>query len=203
MSTGDTSAILNVTSSGNYSATVTDSAGNSFSIYHFPVQFDSIQQVVLNDEHTCQSSIQLNQSAPGATTYCGSETPVIYVGPNGYFSTNVIPDTMLIWVMEQTSGGCRTSDTAFIFFDNCTAVQDLSKDANLLIIRSSENTLNIETISGKNIDHVYIYDLTGKIFNSQSCNKSSVEINTPSLSHGLYLLKCSVDGEMVIRKVFL
>jgi len=202
-STGDTSAILNVTSSGNYSATVTDSAGNSFSIYHFPVQFDSIQQVVLNDEHTCQSSIQLNQSAPGATTYWGSETPVIYVGPNGYFSTNVIPDTMLIWVMEQTSGGCRTSDTAFIFFDNCTAVQDLSKDANLLIIRSSENTLNIETISGKNIDHVYIYDLTGKIFNSQSCNKSSVEINTPSLSHGLYLLKCSVDGEMVIRKVFL
>lgn len=202
-STGDTSAILNVTTSGSYGALVTDTVGNIYSVHPLPIQFDSIQQVVLNDEHTCQSSIQLNQSAPGATTYWGDEASVITAGPNRYFSTNVIPDTMLIWVMELTPGGCRTIDSAFIFFDDCTAVQNLSKDANVLIIRTSENTINIETISGKNIDHVYIYDLTGKIFKSQSCNKSSVEINTSSLSRGLYLLKCSVDGEMVFRKIIL
>jgi hypothetical protein len=56
---------------------------------------------------------------------------------------------------------------------------------------------------GKNLDQVELFDLTGKLLKSQSSDNNSVEINISSLSHGLYLLKCSVDGEMVIRKVFL
>ena len=202
-STGDTSAILNVTTSGSYSATVTDTAGIVYSIHPVPIQFDSLQPVVLNDVHTCQSSIQLNQSAPGATTYWGNESTFMSTGPNRYFSANVIPDTMLIWVMELTPGGCRTIDSAFVFFDDCTSVPDLAKDANVLIIRSSENTLNIEAMFGKNLDQVELFDLTGKLLKSQSCDNNSVEINISSLSHGLYLLKCSVDGEMVIRKIVL
>ncbi len=202
-STGDTTAILNVTSSGNYNATVTDTAGNIYLLHPFPVQFDSIQQVVLNDVHTCQSSVQLSQSTPGATTYWGGNSYYITSGPNAYFSTYVIPDTMLIWVMERTQGGCQTIDTAFIFFDDCTYVSDILSNTDLLIVQSIANSLTIQMKSGKNISQVYLFELTGKLVSSQSCNKSSAEINTYSLTHGLYLLKCIVDGEVLIKKIIL
>ena len=123
--TGDTTAILDVTTSGSYSVIVTDTNGISYSIHALPLQFDSIGQVVLNDVHTCQTSIQLNQSAPGATTLWGRENNYITTGPDAFFSTFIVPDTMLIWVMELTPGGCRSIDTAFIFFDDCTNIPNL------------------------------------------------------------------------------
>ena len=202
-STGDTTAVLNVTTSGSYSVNVTDTSGNNYSIHPLPIQFDSIEQFIFNDVHTCQTHVQLYQSTLGATTYWGTGSNFDAIGPSAYFSTNVVPDTMLIWVMEQTPGGCRSIDTAFIFFDDCTNVSNVPKDEEVLIIQQFENSILIQTLSGKIIDKVDLFDLSGKLIRSQLCNISSVEINTSNLPHGLYLIKCMLDDEIINKKILL
>jgi hypothetical protein len=143
--TGDSTATLRVTTSGNYGLTVSDTAGNLYYVRPVAVQFESIQQVVQNDVHSCLPSIQLTQSAPNATTFWSNDRFGYATGAVGYYSSSIIPDTMQIWIMEQTAGGCRTIDSAFIFFDDCSGIPVISNQENKVVIKIGTSSVTIQS----------------------------------------------------------
>ena len=201
--TGEITPFLNVTSTGNYGVTVIDSLGNSYTVAPIPITFDSLQQLVLNDVHTCQTSVSLYNSQSGANTYWSTDgINYSWVYP-GYFTTTIVPDTLPIWLIEQKRSGCRTMDSAFIYFDNCSGVSSIYSDTKLLQVHSSLSSITVQSNNSSNFSRLYLLSVDGKLIFEQLVNDNLIEINTEKLTPGIYILKCVVDNNFVTKKLVL
>ncbi|MFZ7145194.1 MAG: T9SS type A sorting domain-containing protein, partial [Bacteroidota bacterium] len=187
--TGDTAAQLLVTATGSYSVVVTDSLGGSYSVHPVSVTFDTIPQVVINDLHTCQPFVNLTQPISGITTFWSNDPNGISTGASKSYYRTTLPDTLPIWVVGQTTNGCRSSDSATIYFDDCTNISGPSVNSNEINIAVLPNSFYLKSSSGKTISEVILSDLTGKILKQITCNENFVEIYTNSLPAGVYILR--------------
>ncbi|MBK9414076.1 MAG: T9SS type A sorting domain-containing protein [Bacteroidetes bacterium] len=199
--TGDTTEQLHVTTSGNYSVILTDSLGQSYSVHSVPLTFDTIPQFAINDLHTCLSFVNLTQPISGITTYWSNDPNGITSGPSKSYSRTTLPDTLSIWVMVQTANGCRYSDSAMIYFDDCTNISGPSGKSEELVVSVLQNSFYLKTSTGKTISEVILSDLTGKILKQITCSEIFVEIDTNSLPAGVYILRSKIKNEWINIKV--
>ncbi len=199
--TGDTTSFLNVTSTGNYGVTVIDSLGSSYTVAPIPITFDSLQQLVLNDVHTCQTSVSLYNSQSGANTYWSTDGINYSWAYPGYFTTTMVPDTLPIWLIEQKRSGCRTMDSAFIYFDNCSYVSSLNFDSELFQIFSSPNLTIIQAANNKNFSRVCLYSIDGKLILDRYLKDNLIQINSENLNSGIYLIQLLIDNTLFTKKI--
>jgi hypothetical protein len=200
-STGDTTPVLYVTASGSYGLSVIDSSGNPFWIHPVNIQFDSLAPVILNDVHTCSTSVHLFAPAVGAITFWSDDRYAFSIGNDKFYDTDTVPDTLQVWVMHQSPGGCRVSDTASIFFDDCTGISEITGEDDLLLIPEGQHSFLILTANQQIISRLTMFNINGKIIKDQSYNSASVHLDVTPPNAGIYIIECLVRENAVRKKI--
>lgn len=77
-------------------------------------------------------------------------------------------------------------------------VQNVIRDE-LVIYRSGDNFVLRSAV--KNIDHVEIFDMSGRLYKKLTGDKRELTFNASSMSSGIYILKVNRKGEITSKKI--
>lgn len=198
-------------SAGDYSVTVTDSAGCNSS------------QII-----TISQPSQLYASAGGDTLICAALTiplggnPTAFGGVSGYSYTwfpesyNIgdtsnpvveVDTTTLFTVLVTDSNGCIASDSVLVTVTICTQNEVVETAHSSLMISPNpfiENTSIIYSIANPfHQAELHIQDISGKLLSIQTINHSAngkIELNGGFLKDGVYIIQLYSDGQMLATK---
>lgn len=200
-STGDTLSSINITTTGYYNVAVTDSNGNFYSLPPVHLTFEAPVQALVNDVRSCLGSVMLSENYTGVTIYWLADSVIRATGQNYYLYADTIPDTVYVLVIVQSPGGCRTSDSAVVYFDDCTLVRENIALENIVVKSSDRKNFTIGTGNETRIESVKLTDLSGKEVFNEKYNQSEIHIHLDNLAAGIYILQGKTKEYVFSRKL--
>ena len=116
-----------------------------------------------------------------------------------------IPDTLDYYVQKNDFSGCSSSDTIKIIFEICTGINIINQNSNFLIFPNpAGNFLYMTQSNNELLRSIKILNSIGQkqaVAYSSIKNGEYLEVNTTSLSSGIYFLEM-ISGKQNIVKRF-
>lgn len=200
--TTDTTAAINVTASGTYTVTVTNSAGCTAS-QSATVNFNPFPTVSLSlaQDTVCVNTpaFALSGGTPSGGTFTGTGVT------NNIFSPLIAgAGSHTIYYTYTDANNCTNNDSAQIFVDLCLGISMHEAGNNLIIsLNLVSNTLIIRN-DAAGIRSLEIWNGFGKKVYTAAINTSNREltVDVSKLSSGVYFLKAKTEaGEKAVKFV--
>ncbi len=83
------------------------------------------------------------------------------------------------------------------------AVDDLSRNKGILLYPNPATEKVFIRSSGDSVQSYQIYDLGGKLLQSQKVDCRECEVNVSGLTKGVYIISFDMNGQKVSRKIII
>lgn len=153
-----------------------------------------------NDTMICvPGSVLLDAGSGGNFTWQNGN-----YGPT-YLATGFFADTVNYYVQKESyNGGCLSHDTIQIIYEICTGINIINQNNNFLIFPNPvRNILYVAQSDNELIRSIKILNSIGQ---NQKTNYTSIkngkfiEVNTSSLSVGIYFFEILTDKQKIVKK---
>ncbi|MFH2143937.1 MAG: T9SS type A sorting domain-containing protein [Bacteroidota bacterium] len=199
-STGDTTQIISVTTTGAYSLTVTDGSGCigsdlvSVTIYNIPV-IDLGIDTVLCDYETIILDVG---TGFGDIVWSTGDTTQTVLIDSSYGGLGVF----IVSVELTDTNGCYNSDTIQVTFDDCVGITNYSV-INAYIYPNP--TTGKITIQAEEVESIEVINIQGEVVIRQKTKVKSkkLEVDISNQAKGIYIIKVWTDYGVAIGKVVL
>jgi hypothetical protein len=193
---------LNVTASGFYYVTVTNSVSGCSASDSINVAINAAPSItfVLADTLCDNGGIVLMNASPAGGTYFG-----IGVSGNSFNPSFPGPGTTVITYQYTDTNGCSASMNQSVFIDDCSGINEQVDNASIVVYPNPNNgqfTLVINQLNGEGV--LEITDALGQLISSESIAVNGTmkkEVNLGMYASGIYFVRFTTNATSTVQKV--
>lgn len=199
-----TAKAIKLTGFYHYDTTGTDSDNDSAFIAVLLKKYNTGTQQV---DTVGYGMLRLPHHAPGDNSFASFEVPITDLQPG------INPDSIVVFVRSSENGFCSTSGNGncLYFYVDQLALETImgttdleGNEMNILLYPNPANDLLTLQFNDVAKRELFIYTSNGALVYSEQFSASKKEINTSSLSSGLYFIHCvAADGSFSQKKVII
>jgi hypothetical protein len=139
-------------------------------------------------------TIEFDQIDSNANTlFFGLNTFFLSTGVNGNSNADSMTQHFIVWE--------RCVHPQIINPPN--AVNEVNAPAASISAMVANQTLLLNSNENELIEHIALYDLSGRLVLDKAPNTSATEIDVSHLQHGIYIAKAQVNGVWVAKRIWL